>query len=65
MAWHNETKIIGEKVTVKNEKETGVVTRIDFERQLVFVLFKRLREESYPYPEAFDQNYLSIKYAKR
>lgn len=65
MAWHNETKIIGEKVTVKNEKETGVVTRIDYERQLVFVLFKRLREESYPYPEAFDQNYLSIKYAKR
>lgn len=61
MAWSNETRIIGEKVQVMNEKETGVITRIDYERKLVFVLFKRLREEAYPYPEAFEQNYLTVK----
>lgn len=64
MAWHDDTKIIGEKVQVKNEKEMGVVTRIDEERGLVFVQFKRMREESYPYPEAFEQNYLVMKYSK-
>ena len=42
MAWHDETYIIGEKVQVKNEKEMGVVTRIDQERDLVFVQYKRM-----------------------
>ncbi|HHT39577.1 MAG: hypothetical protein RBS76_01125 [Acholeplasmatales bacterium] len=64
MAWHDETYIIGEKVQVKNEKEMGVVTRIDQERDLVFVQFKRMREESYPYPEAFEQGYLVMKINK-
>ena len=64
MAWHDETYIIGEKVQVKNEKEMGVVTRIDQGRDLVFVQFKRMREESYPYPEAFEQGYLVMKINK-
>lgn len=55
MAWSNETYIIGERVRVENEKEEGVVTRIDKERGLIYVLFKRMREETYPYPEALDQ----------
>ncbi len=65
MAWHDESKIIGERVSVKNEKEMGVITRIDYERDLVFVQFKRMREESYPYPEAFEQGYLTMKFSKR
>ncbi len=64
MAWHDESRIIGEKVQVKNEKDMGVVTRIDYERDLVFVQFKRMREESYPYPEAFEQGYLVVKLSK-
>lgn len=55
MAWSNETWLIGEKVKVENEKEEGVVTRIDKNRGLIYVLFKRMREEPYPYPEALDQ----------
>ena len=27
MAWHDESRIIGEKVQVKNEKDMGVITR--------------------------------------
>ncbi len=64
MAWHDESHIIGEKVQVKNEKDMGVITRIDYERDLVFVQFKRMREESYPYPEAFEQGYLVVKLSK-
>jgi len=65
MATHNETRIIGEKVAVKNEKDFGVVTRIDYERELVYVLFPRMREVAYPYPEALEQGYLIVKYSKR
>lgn len=65
MASHNETRIIGEKVAVKNEKDLGVVTRIDYERELVYVLFPRMREVAYPYPEALEQGYLIVKYSKR
>lgn len=65
MAWHDETKIVGEKVVVKNEKELGVVTRIDFDRDVVYVQFKRMREESYPYPEAFEQGYLTMRFSKK
>ena len=43
----------------------GVITRIDYERDLVFVQFRRMREESYPYPEAFEQGYLTMKFSKR
>ncbi|MGE4319907.1 MAG: hypothetical protein AB7E61_00495 [Acholeplasmataceae bacterium] len=58
MAWSNETYLIGEKVKVENEKGFGVITRIDFERGLIYVLYKRGREEAYPYPEAIDQQVL-------
>ncbi|AUD65358.1 hypothetical protein BK011_06520 [Tenericutes bacterium MZ-XQ] len=58
MAWSNETFLIGEKVKVEGEKGFGVITRIDVERGLVYVLFKRMREEAYPYPEAIEQHIL-------
>ncbi|MDY0209802.1 MAG: hypothetical protein RBQ91_00140 [Acholeplasma sp.] len=63
MSWGNETRIVGEKVTVVAEKEIGVITRIDKDRNLVYVLFKKMREVAYPYPEAFEQNYLTLKYS--
>ncbi|MDY0276947.1 MAG: hypothetical protein RBQ97_02565 [Acholeplasma sp.] len=56
MSWSNDTYLIGEKVKIENEKDEGVVTRIDKNRGLIYVLFKRMREEAYPYPEALDQN---------
>lgn len=65
MAWHDETKIIGEKVVVKNEKELGVVTRIDFEANLVYVLFKKMREVAYPFPQALEQGYIQVKFRSR
>ncbi len=58
MAWSNETYLIGEKVRVEGEKHTGVITRVDLERGLIYVLFKRMREEAYPYPESIDQGKL-------
>ncbi len=61
MAWSNETYLIGEKVKVEGEKGFGVVVRIDIPRGLVYVLFKRMREEAYPYPEAFDQGKLKTE----
>lgn len=65
MAWSNETYLIGEKVKVENEKGFGVVTRIDKERGLVYVLFKRMREEAYPYPEAIEQGILKPEVQKK
>ncbi|MDC9032104.1 hypothetical protein [Columbia Basin potato purple top phytoplasma] len=50
MAWHNDTYVIGEKVKVSNEIEIGVVTRIDFQKGFICVLFKRMREVIYDYP---------------
>ncbi|AUD63259.1 hypothetical protein BK010_06510 [Tenericutes bacterium MO-XQ] len=61
MAWSNETFLIGEKVKVEGEKGFGVITRIDIERGLVYVLFKRMREEAYPYPEAIEQHILKTE----
>jgi hypothetical protein len=58
MAWSNETYLIGEKVKVENEKGFGLITRIDTVRGLIYVLYKRMREEAYPYPEALDQGKL-------
>ncbi len=58
MAWSNETYLIGEKVKVEAEKGFGVITRIDVERGLIYVLFRRMREEAFPYPEAIDQHIL-------
>jgi hypothetical protein len=65
MAWSNETYLIGEKVKVENEKGFGVITRIDKERGLVYVLFKRMREEAYPYPEAINQGILKPEVQKK
>ncbi|MBN2268834.1 MAG: hypothetical protein WC134_00760 [Acholeplasmataceae bacterium] len=65
MAWSNETYLIGEKVKVENEKGFGVITRIDLERGLVYVLFKRMREEAYPYPEAIEQGILKPEVQKK
>jgi hypothetical protein len=61
MAWSNETFLIGEKVKVEGEKGFGVITRIDIDRGLVYVLFKRMREEAYPYPEAIEQHILKTE----
>ena len=65
MAWSNETYLIGEKVKVENEKGFGVITRIDVERGLIYVLYKRMREEAYPYPEAIDQGKLKPEVHKK
>ncbi|QTX02750.1 hypothetical protein LFWB_1800 [Candidatus Phytoplasma luffae] len=51
MTWYNETYIIGERVKVRNEKEIGVVTRIDFEKGFICVLFPKIREVIFNYPE--------------
>lgn len=55
MSWSNETYLIGEKVKVTNETDLGIVTRIDKARGLIYVLYDRMREEAYPYPEAIEQ----------
>lgn len=65
MAWSNETYLIGERVDVENEKDEGVVTRIDKERGLVYVLFKRMREQAYPYPEALEQKIIKPKVSRK
>lgn len=51
--------LIGQKIKVNNEKEIGVVSRIDYDRGLIYVLFSRLREERYAYPETLDQGFLT------
>ena len=65
MAWSNETYLIGEKVKVEGEKGFGVITRIDVVRGLIYVLYKRMREEAYPYPEALDQGILKPEVRKK
>ena len=65
MAWSNETYLIGEKVKVENEKGYGVITRIDTERGLMYVLYKRMREETYPYPEAIEQGIVKPEVQKK
>ncbi|KXT29392.1 hypothetical protein AXA84_0036 [Candidatus Phytoplasma oryzae] len=65
MAWDNDTYLIGERVKIENEKEIGVVTRIDFENGLIYVLFKRLREEIYNYPQVLENNTLKPLISKK
>jgi hypothetical protein len=65
MAWSNETYLIGEKVKVEGEKGFGVVSRIDVPRGLVYVIFKRMREEAYPYPEAFESGKLKAEVTRQ
>lgn len=65
MSWSNETYLIGEKARVQNETDEGVITRIDKQRGLVYILFKRMREQAYPYPEAIDQGVIVPLVKKR
>lgn len=65
MSWSNETYLIGEKARVENEADEGVITRIDKNRGLIYVLFKRMREEAYPFPEAIDQKIIIPLVKKR
>lgn len=65
MSWSNETYLIGEKARVENETDEGVITRIDQNRGLIYILFKRMREEAYPYPEAIDQGVIIPLVKKR
>ena len=65
MAWNNETYLIGEKVRVEGEKFNGVVARIDSERGLIYILYPRLREEVYSYPESLDQQLIIPLVQKR
>lgn len=65
MSWSNETYLIGERAKVQNETDEGVITRIDKQRGLVYILFKRMREEAYPYPEAIDQGIIIPLVKKR
>lgn len=65
MAWGNETYLIGEKVKVEGEKNHGVITRIDVERGLIYVLYKRMREEAYPFPEAIEQQKIIVDGIKK
>lgn len=55
MTFEDAKVLIGEYVKVENEKDQGVVTRIDSNRGLIYVLYKRMREEPYPFPEALEQ----------
>ena len=51
-----KTYLIGQRAIVEDEKEIAVITRIDFERGFIYLLFKRMREEKYPFPQALEQN---------
>ncbi|MDV3166921.1 MAG: hypothetical protein Q8784_00590 [Vigna little leaf phytoplasma] len=65
MSWYNDTYIVGEKVKVKDEEEIGVVTRIDFENGFIYVLFKRMREVMYNYPESLNNNIIRPLVSKK
>ncbi|KOR75732.1 hypothetical protein CPX_001294 [Candidatus Phytoplasma pruni] len=66
MALHNDDNyLIGQRVKVENEKEIGVVTRIDFDNGLICVLFKRMREVIYNYPEALENNTIKLFLLKK
>ena len=54
-----DKKLIGQKVKVEKERSYGGVTRIDYEHGLIYVIFSRMREEKYPYPESIDQGILT------
>ncbi|WP_308705361.1 hypothetical protein [Candidatus Phytoplasma meliae] len=51
-----KTNLIGQRARVENEKEIAVITRIDFQRGFIYLLFKRMREEKYPFPQALEDN---------
>ncbi|MDV3182477.1 MAG: hypothetical protein Q8869_01215 [Candidatus Phytoplasma australasiaticum] len=51
---------IGAQVSVAGEQEIGVVTRIDIQNKIVCVLFKKMREVKYRYPEVLDKKLIKI-----
>lgn len=65
MAWSNETFLIGERIRVEGERDLGIVTRLDLTRGLIYVMFKRQREEAFPYPESIENETLQPLVAKR
>jgi len=65
MAWSNETYLIGERIRVEGERDLGIVTRLDLTRGLIYVMFKRQREEAFSYPESIDNETLQPLVAKR
>ncbi|CDR31058.1 Uncharacterised protein [Acholeplasma oculi] len=65
MAWSNETYLVGERIRVEGERDLGIVTRLDLERGLIYVMFKRLREEVYSYPESIANQTLTPLVNKR
>lgn len=58
MAWTDETYLIGERIRVEGERDLGIVTRLDLTRGLIYVMFKRQREEAFPYPESIENEVL-------
>ena len=60
MSWNNETYLIGEKVETK-DGNSGVITRIDKENGLIYVLFKQMREEKFLYPEDLELKKITVK----
>ncbi|MDR2822856.1 MAG: hypothetical protein LBV58_04920 [Acholeplasmatales bacterium] len=56
---------VGEKVFVDGEADTGIVTRIDAERGIIYILFKKMREEMYPFPENVDLGKIKIVETKK
>lgn len=65
MAWNDETYLVGEKVKIEGEKKTGVITRVDVTKGVMFVLHKRMREQAYPYPEAIENGTLKPEVTKK
>ncbi|MDV3177705.1 MAG: hypothetical protein Q8800_02450 [Candidatus Phytoplasma australasiaticum] len=51
---------IGAKVSVDGELEIGLGTRLDIHYKILCVLFKKMREVKYRYPEVLDKKLIKI-----
>lgn len=40
--------------------EEGVITRVDLNRGLIYVLFDKMKEQKFAYPESLDQQQLVL-----
>jgi hypothetical protein len=58
MAWNDDTYLIGEKIRDKNYPDLGVVSRIDLERGIIYVLYKRGKEVAYLFPDDINNGIL-------
>lgn len=45
---------------VKLDQEVGVITRVDLQRGLIYVLFDKMSEQKFAYPESLDQQQLIL-----